>query len=99
MIQATIKYSGTFIDRPNIHRISIDENDIAAEKALPNGKKVTITVGKLYNIFWTKQSYSVDGTEPEDEILPEHFEMWFRKKYLETQNYYERIISIEYNLV
>lgn len=108
MIEVTIKYSGTFIDRPNIKKILIEEDIIAAERPLVNGKTEKITVGELYKIFWLKHGYVPSiGTDinadseinPDDDILPQHFELWVKKKYLEGKNFYDKIISIDYNRV
>lgn len=97
MIIATIKYSGTFVDRPNIKRIEIDENQIAAEKPLPNGKTEKLTAGDLFRVFHLKKSYVFQNIEVEDQLVPEHFEAWFKAKYLTSSNIYERIINIEYS--
>ena len=108
MIEATIKYSGTFIDRPNVIKILIAEDTVAAEKPLVNGKTERLTAGDLYRVFWLKHGYvqSIDTDlnvdpeiNPDNDILPHHFELWFKKRYLEGKNYCERIISIDYNII
>lgn len=96
MIIADIKYSGTFIDKPNTRRIMVDEDIIAAEKALPNGKIEKLTAGDLFKFFYLKKSYVTENIDVEDQLTPEHFEIWFREKYLRNTNIYDKIISIAY---
>lgn len=98
MIVVTIKYSGTFVDRPNTKVIEIDENIPAMEKTLPNGKNQKITAGELFRIFYLKKSYVSNDIQVEDQLTPEHFEMWLREKYLKRSSIYEKIINISYSI-
>jgi hypothetical protein len=98
MIVVTIKYSGTFVDRPNVKVIEINEDTPAMEKTLPNGKNEKITVGQLFRIFLLKKSYIPINIELEDQLTPEHFEIWFREKYLKHSSIYEKIISMDYSI-
>lgn len=98
MIVATIKYSGTFVDRPNIKIIEINEDTPAMERSLPNGKTAKITVGELFKLFYLKKSYVSTNIDLEDQLIPEHFELWFKEKYLKNSNIYEKIISIDYKI-
>jgi len=99
MIQATIKYTGTFADKPNVKLIQMDEATLAAETKLPTGKIKKWTVGELYDIFWLKKSYITTSHDPDDQILPIHFEVWFRAKHINGKSYDGRIISIDYNKI
>lgn len=96
MIVATIKYSGTFVDRPNTTRIRVDGTQVATEKLLPNGKTEKISALDLYRLFKSKRSYTTLNIEVEDQLPMDLFETWFKLKYLKGSSIYERIISIDY---
>lgn len=96
MITATIKYTGTFADRPNTKVIQLDESSLAAETQLHTGKIKKWTVGELYDIFKKNQSYITSAHDPLDQVLPVHFEVWFRAKHIDGKSYDGRIISVEY---
>lgn len=96
MIIATIKYSGTFVDRPNIFNINLDESIIAAETSLANGKTKKWTVGELYDIFMNKDSYIKENIDTDDLLTKEHFDLWFRTKYIKNKNYEQRLISLDF---
>jgi desulfoferrodoxin (superoxide reductase-like protein) len=105
MIEAVIKYSGTFVDKPSIARIQIEDDMVAAEEMMPNGKTRKITAAELYKIFYLKQAYipTIENNSDEEmltqhPILPEHFEEWIRLKFLKGRNFYDKIISIDYNI-
>ena len=98
MIVVTIQYSGTFVDRPSIKTLEINEGMPAMEKQLPNGKNQKITVGELFKIFYLKKSYVSSDIPLEDHLTPEHFEIWLREKYLRHSSIYEKIINISYSI-
>jgi hypothetical protein len=99
MILVTVEYSGAFVDKPSKVEFTIPDDTAAAERPLVNGQKDVLTALDLYKVYWRKNAYYRGGVEPEDQILPGHFEEWVRKKYLEKRNFYDKIISIEYSFV
>ena len=100
MIYVTIKSTGTFIDRPKVTQLTINEADVALEKKNEiTGKFEKVTVGLLYDIFTRKRDYVKNASDPEDHITPMYFESWFRAKYLQGKSIESRIISIEYKQI
>jgi len=94
MIEATISYIGTFIDRPNIIRFTFAEDDIAMEsKNETTGKFEKITVGQLYDIFSKKNEYIRDASDPEDRIDGSFFEEWFYQKHIADKHFRDKITN------
>lgn len=96
MIRASVTYCGALVDKPITRFIDIDENMVAAEMPLPSGKTRKITAGELFQVFFLKKSYITENVETETALLPEHFELWIREKYLKKTNIYDKIIRIDY---
>jgi hypothetical protein len=96
MIIATIKTTSTFVDRPKVTEISIDENTIAGEKPNGMGKLEKITIGQLYDLYAKGNQYIKDASDPEDHLTPDLFEKWFYKHYIHEKGLMQRVISIEF---
>lgn len=94
MIEATVSYIGTFIDRPNTVRFTFAEKDIAMErKNETTGKLEKITVGELYNVFSKRNEYIRDSSDPEERIDPSFFESWFYYKFIADKHFRDKIVT------
>lgn len=92
MIKATIKSTGTFIDKPKISEIVInDESVVAVRRKNEDTNQIEqFTIGELFDSFYKKSTYN--------SLLPDSrlFEDWFSQKYLRNNN---NIISIDFSRV
>lgn len=96
MIIATIKTTSTFVDRPKVTEIHINENIIAGEKPNGMGKLEKITIGQLYDLYEKGNQYIKDSSDPEEHLTPDLFEKWFYKHYIHEKGIMQRVISIEF---
>jgi len=96
MIEAIIKYSGPFINKPKIVSLSFKEDEIAMERKNDDGKFEQITVGNLFDAYISKASYVLTSEETQYDIPKEYFDIWFRGKYLKNTTMESRLISIQY---
>lgn len=92
MIQAVVKSTGTFIDKPKINKILLeDESALAVRRKNEETNQIEqFTVGELFDSFYKKSGYNDFG--PDSRL----FEDWFSQKYLKNKN---NIISIEFSRV
>lgn len=98
MIEATIKYTGSFIDKPSTTKIVIeDENVVAVRRKDDETNKIEqLTIEQLFDSFLKKSNYLKGGQGEVDYTL---FESWFSQKYIKNSSLGNRIISIEYKRV
>lgn len=89
MILATIKSAGTFIDKPKIAYITLqDETALAVRRKNDETNQIEqFTIGELFDSFYKKSGYNDFG--PDSRL----FEDWFSQKYLKNKN---NIISIDF---
>lgn len=92
MIQATIKSTGTLINKPRITTILLeDENVVAVRRKNEDTNKIEqFTIGELFDSFYKKASYNQNIA---DQRL---FEDWFSQKYISGKNIQNNIISIDF---
>ena len=94
MIEVTISYIGTFIDRPNVLRFTFAEDDVAMEnKNEKTGKFEKITVGQLYDIFIKRNEYIRDSSDPDERIDGSFFEEWFYRKHIADKHFRDKITN------
>ena len=94
MIEATISYIGTFIDRPNVVRFTFSEKDIAMEqKNETTGKLEKVTVGQLYNVFSKQNLYVQNSSDPDEWIDGTYFEAWFYQKHIADKHFRDKITN------
>ena len=98
MIEATIKYTGSFIDKPSSIKILIrDESVVAVRRKDEETNKIEqLTVEQLFDSFLKKSNYLKGGQGEVDHTL---FESWFSQKHIKNSSLENRIISIEYKRV
>jgi hypothetical protein len=100
MIRATIKYPGIFIDKPHTTIIEFSEDDIAMEKKNEDtGRFEKLTVGQIFDVFFSRRTYIRDNREPEDIIDHTYFEMWFNEKHIKNKPYHNRIIDLKFEKI
>lgn len=92
MIQAVIKSTGTFIDKPRTTQILIEDESVVAvrRKNEETNQIEQFTIAELFDSFYKKSGYNSFG--PDSKL----FEDWFSQKFLKNKN---NIISIEFNRV
>lgn len=95
MIEATVTFTGTFVDRPKTFTIRISEKDIAMERRNEaTGKFEQITVGDLYEVYRLKGGIHIpDATDPEDQLSPMFFEEWFHHKHIADKFFRDSIVN------
>ena len=94
MIEATIKTTGQFINKPKIVKIIVEkEDEIAVRRKDEETNKIEqLTIKQLFDSFLKKSNYLRTGGEVDHTL----FESWFREKYITGRGIESRIISIEY---
>jgi hypothetical protein len=95
MIKATVKSTGTLINKPRITTILLeDENAIAVRRKNEETNRIEqFTIGELFDSFYKKASYNQNIA---DQRL---FEDWFSQKYISGKNIQNSIISVEFSRV
>jgi hypothetical protein len=95
MIQATIKRTGMFIDKPQFHTILIEDEDVVAvqKRDEDTNKLIQLTIRDLFDGYSKNASYLKGGSPEIDSTL---FVDWFNSKYITGKGIQTGIISIEY---
>lgn len=97
MIEAKLTITGFDINKPLIRYITVDESILAIEKKNERTNRYErLTVGELYDIFRTNSSYIRDASDPTEHITPEHFETWFRAKYIIGKPWEFTLLNLEF---
>jgi len=100
MIEATITYSNTFINRPQIATFNLRENEIAMEKKNEQtGRFEKVSVGQLYKIYRDNCSYGFENEDGEEMLSPAFFEEWFYQKILVNFPYRDRILTQTFKII
>lgn len=96
MIEAIIKTTGAFIDRPSITKILLEnEKEVAVRRKDDETNKIEqFTIGELFDSHLKRGHYSLTGG-----LASDLFEDWFTSKFIKGKSLETRIISIEYKRV
>jgi hypothetical protein len=97
MIEAKLTLSGFDINKPLTRYIHVDESVLAIErKDEQTNRYVRLTVGELYDIFRKNSSYVRDASDPTEHVTSEHFETWFRTKYIMGKPWEFTLLNLEF---
>lgn len=97
MIEAILTICGFDINKPKTFSIFVDEKKLAIErKNEATNRYERLTVGELYDIFRKNSSYIRDASDPSEHVTPEHFETWFRSKYIIGTSHEFNLLKLEF---
>lgn len=101
MIRATIKSTGTLINKPRISYIDIlEENKLAIERKNEDTNKLEqFTILELFEFYSKNSSYEKRMGDRENPMTTDLWETWFMNKYIRGRNIENGIISISYERI
>jgi hypothetical protein len=89
-LKVTVKYQGTFIDKPQVDEFILDGSKVVAQKPdEETGEMIRVTLAELYR----------RRTLGDNSFVSDDFEEYISQIHLAKKPYSNRVLEIDYKLV